>query len=140
MNVIETVKIQGEGYLLNETISVPEADGNIEYELIKQWLAEGNIPEPEFTEEELLKQLETKAIYDKKYVGIEYTNLNDEVYKVSLTNDDANGLIQVKTAFEMGITETNFYYENGTVVPLASIDDLLHLGQFISIERTKFFL
>ena len=53
---IKTVKIQGQGYLLNETMSVPKADGNREYELIKQWLSEGNIPEEEFTEEELAKQ------------------------------------------------------------------------------------
>ena len=53
---IQTVKIQGEGYLLNGTMSVPKADGNREYELIKQWLAEGNIPEPEFTEEEIDEQ------------------------------------------------------------------------------------
>lgn len=54
--VIQTVKIQGQGYLLNNTMHVPKADGNREYELIKQWLSEGNIPEPEFTEEELNKQ------------------------------------------------------------------------------------
>lgn len=53
---IKSVKIQGKGYLLNGTISVPNADGNREYELIKQWLSEGNIPEPEFTDEELNKQ------------------------------------------------------------------------------------
>ena len=138
---IETVKIQtynGDfiGYKVNENTFFPKEN----CELINKWIAEGNTPDPEFTKKELLKQSETKAIYDKKYVGIEYTNLNDEVYKVSLTNDDANGLIQVKTAFEMGITETNFYFENGTVVPLKSVDDLLHLGQFISIERNKFFL
>lgn len=50
---IRTVKIQGEGYLLNGIMSVPKADGNREYELIKQWLAEGNTPEPEYTDEEL---------------------------------------------------------------------------------------
>ena len=50
---IETVKIQGNGYLLNGTMSVPKADGNSEYEAIKQWLAEGNTPEPEFTQAEL---------------------------------------------------------------------------------------
>ena len=90
--------------------------------------------------EELQKQAKAKAIYDRKYVGTEYANISDEIYIVSLTNDDANGLIQVKTAFEMGISETNFYFENGTVIPLKSIDDLLHLGQFVSIERNKFFL
>ena len=138
---IETVKKQsynGEfsGYLVNGNTFFPKEN----CELIKQWLAEGNEPEAEFTEKEIQKQAETKAIYDRKYVGIEYTNLRDEVYIVSLTNDDANGLIQVKTAFETGIAETNFYFENGTIVPLKSIDDLLHLGQFVSIERNKFFL
>ena len=54
--MIETVKLSGSGYLLNGTMSVPMADGNKEYEAIKQWLEEGNTPEPEFTEEELAKQ------------------------------------------------------------------------------------
>jgi hypothetical protein len=53
---INTVKIQGSGYLLNGTMSVPMADGNSEYEAIKQWLAEGNTPEPEFTEAELAER------------------------------------------------------------------------------------
>lgn len=57
---IQTVKTQGQGYFLNGTMSVPKADGNREYELIKQWLSEGNTPEPEFTEEELLKQKQDK--------------------------------------------------------------------------------
>ena len=56
LNFIQTVKIQGQGYLLNGIMSVPKADGNREYELIKQWIAEGNTPEPEFTEEELAQQ------------------------------------------------------------------------------------
>ena len=56
--MIETVKIQGSGYLLNGTMSVPKANGNREYELIKEWLSEGNTPEPEFTEAELLQQIE----------------------------------------------------------------------------------
>ena len=66
MNEIQTVKIQGQGYFLNGLMSVPKADGNIEYELIKQWLSEGNIPEPEFTEEELAKQELDKQISEAK--------------------------------------------------------------------------
>ena len=56
LNFIQTVKIQGEGYLLNGTMNIPKADGNREYELIKQWLDKGNIPEPQFTNEELNQQ------------------------------------------------------------------------------------
>ena len=78
---IQTVKIQGQSYLLNDTMSVPKADGNSEYELIKQWLQEGNTPEPEFTEEEILtqKQNEFRAERDKLLVeaDIEINKLTD---------------------------------------------------------------
>ena len=64
--MIQTVKIQGQGYLLNGTMSVPKADGNREYEAIKQWLAEGNTSEPEFTEAELTQQAVDKKIAEAK--------------------------------------------------------------------------
>ena len=66
LEYIQTVKIQGRGYLLNGAMSVPKADGNREYELIKQWLAEGNTPEPEFTEEELKVSTLNKQIQEAK--------------------------------------------------------------------------
>lgn len=56
LNFIQTVKIQGEGYLLNGATNVPKVNGNREYELIKLWLDKGNIPEPEFTDEEINQQ------------------------------------------------------------------------------------
>ena len=44
---------------------IPFADGNMDYEEYKQWLAEGNIPEPEFTPEHLtaqrISQIKAKA-------------------------------------------------------------------------------
>lgn len=43
---------------LSDGASIPFADGNIDYEEYKQWLLEGNTPEPEFTSEELAQQLE----------------------------------------------------------------------------------
>ena len=66
MNEIKSVKIQGQSYLLNGTMSVPKADGNREYEAIKQWLAEGNTPEPEFTEAELAQKALDKQIAEAK--------------------------------------------------------------------------
>ena len=57
MNSIISVKVQGSGWLLNNVMHVPgNAPGNREYELIKQWLAEGNEPEAEFSAEELESQ------------------------------------------------------------------------------------
>lgn len=52
--MIETVKIQGNGYLVNGNMSVPKADGNMEYEAVKEWLLT-NTPEPEYTQLELDK-------------------------------------------------------------------------------------
>lgn len=53
---ITTVKLQREGYLLNDSIYVPNAIGNREYDAIQEWIALGNTPEPEFTPAELLVQ------------------------------------------------------------------------------------
>ena len=79
---IQTVKIQGQGYLLNGTMSVPgNADGNMEYELIKQWLEEGNIPEPEFTEKEIeaqrIQSIKSKAseLISSKYPDYKQLNI-----------------------------------------------------------------
>ena len=103
---IETVKIQGQGYLLNGTMSVPgNADGNREYELIKQWLLEGNIPEPEFTEEELQITSINKQIQEAKtylastdfYMTVDkYVEL-DEARKVELTTKRAEAREVINT-------------------------------------------
>lgn len=83
---IKTVKIQCQGYLLNGTMSVPgNAPGNREYELIKQWLAEGNIPEPEFTEKELQITSINKQIKEAK------TYLADTAWYVERLNDPSSG-------------------------------------------------
>lgn len=87
-----------------------------------------------------LEEEKIKASNNRKNLGIDYTNLSGDVHKVSLTTEDANGLVQVKTAFEFGITETNFECSNGTIVPIKSIEDLLHLGEFVVTERNKFFV
>lgn len=64
INEILKVKIQGEYYLVNDEMTVPKADGNRHYELVKEWLLT-NTPEPEFTAEQLdaqrVSQIKAKA-------------------------------------------------------------------------------
>ena len=48
------VKISGKGYLA-DGIFVPEDDSNKDYKEILEWIAEGNTPDPEFTEAEILQ-------------------------------------------------------------------------------------
>jgi tRNA G18 (ribose-2'-O)-methylase SpoU len=50
---ITSVKLQSNGWLLNGNILVPDASGNREREAIMAWIADGNIPEQEFTDAEL---------------------------------------------------------------------------------------
>ena len=50
---IETVKIQGEGWLVNGSMSVPNDGGNRDYHEVQEWIAEGNTPDPEYTDEEI---------------------------------------------------------------------------------------
>jgi hypothetical protein len=66
LNTIEitSVKVQGAGWLLNGNILVPNALGNSECNAILAWIAEGNIPEPEFTDAELLEQSNQKKIQE----------------------------------------------------------------------------
>ena len=49
---IQTYNGEFSGYLVNGNTFFPKEN----WEQIKQWIAQGNTPEPEFTEEELLKQ------------------------------------------------------------------------------------
>jgi hypothetical protein len=55
IDYIKSVKIQGESYLVNGSMSVPSSEGNRHYNDVKVWL-ESNTPEPEFTVEEIAKQ------------------------------------------------------------------------------------
>lgn len=102
---IQTVKISGQCYLLNGTMSVPKADGNREYELIKQWLSEGNIPEPEFTEEELqitsinkqIQEAKTYLVSTDFYMTVDKYAELDEARKVELTTKRAEAREVINT-------------------------------------------
>ena len=64
---------------------IPFADGNTDYEEYKQWLSEGNTPEPEFTEEELRITSINKQIQEAK------TYLASTAWYVERLNDPSSG-------------------------------------------------
>ena len=143
---ILTVKIQGAGYLLNGSMSVPAADGNREYELIKQWLAEGNEPEAEFSAEELeskrLAELKTAkaqaltnivvTVEDKQFDGNETARLNmvsaiqasellgvtDNAWKLADNTVAVVTVDELKQALALSIQEV------GRIVMVESIEEL----------------
>ena len=103
---IETVKTQGEGYLLNGNMHVPKADGNSEYEAIKQWLAEGNTPEPEFTQTELdaMALVKLKAEAQTYLDGTDYKDLpgykpkaGEDLTAIIAKRDEARSFLRGET-------------------------------------------
>ena len=84
------------------------------------------------------KQAQLEAERVAKEEGEIYT-LNDVDYKISFTKDDADGMMQVKTAFEMGLTATNIHFYNGTVVPV-DVDTFTPLAIWFVEKRNSFFV
>lgn len=84
---------------------IPFANGNKDYEEYKQWLNEGNIPEPEFTEEELAKQESNRQIAESKtylastdfYMTVDKYAELDEARKVELTTKRAESRELINT-------------------------------------------
>lgn len=70
--MIETVKIQGEGYLVNGSTSAPKAEGNRHYKMVQEWISEGGVVEDEFTQAELTKQTQNNLIahFKSLYLGV----------------------------------------------------------------------
>ena len=106
---------------------IPFADGNRDYEEYKQWLTiKGNTPEPEFTDKELETQRLTKELAEQtaqrkaSMLEGEIYTLNEIDYLISFTKDDGDGLVQVKSAFELGLTSTIIHFENGTKMPITA--------------------
>lgn len=136
---IRSVKIQGEGFLLNSEMSVPKADGNLEYEAIKEWLKK-NTPEPEFTDDELQQQIQyisdqeaSKARDEAMLKGFVYNGMD-----ISVTKDDGDGMVQVKASFELGLTSTVIHFSNGSKLPMSAEEFPAFALQFVT-ERGKFF-
>jgi len=92
--MINTVKLQESGYLLNNNMSVPKADGNSEYEAIKLWLAEGNIPEPQYTQ----LQIDAVALAEEVQVSLSYLASTDHKFLVGYKAKEGEDLVAIEAA------------------------------------------
>ena len=90
--------------------------------------------------EEIQKINDKKAKTARKeamLAGTPYT-LGGVDYLISFTSDDANGLMQVGKAFELGITSTIVKFENGTGMPVTPAE-FADFAVWFVVERNKFF-
>ncbi|DAB40289.1 MAG TPA: hypothetical protein CFH81_08830 [Sulfurovum sp. UBA12169] len=84
------------------------------------------------------KRKAQKARKEAMLAGAPYT-LNNTVYQISFTSDDANGLMQVGKAFELGVTSTVVKFENGTTMPVTPAEFSDFAVWFVA-ERNRFFV
>lgn len=149
MNILK-VKEQSGGNSLqvtfdnNSVVTCPKVNSNIEYKMVKEWLANGGVIEDEFTPEELEAQnlMEVQQqISLKKKEGKTYISLSGIEYSIPLTKEDADGLIQVYVGFTLGfITSTNLVCSNDVILPINSQEELMHLGGWFISQRNSFFV
>ncbi|WP_373073879.1 hypothetical protein [Sulfurimonas sp.] len=104
-----------------------------EYNVICGMLFENNsfsIPKILLTPEQELEKV--------KSTGEIYT-LNNVDYQVSFMKDDADGLMQVSMAFQLGLTETIIHFENGTKMPIKNTEFEAFAIWFVG-KRNSFFV
>ena len=89
-------------------------------------------------EEQALKLEQSKARDEAMFAGTTYT-LNDIDYKISFTKEDGDGLVQVKSAFELGLTQTTIHFSNGTKMLISSSDFQAFALWFVN-KRNEFFI
>ena len=70
--------------------------------------------------------------------GAPYT-IDGTEYQISFTKDDGDGLVQVKSAFELGVTITTIHFENGTKMPITSAEFSAFAAWFVQ-KRNEFFV
>lgn len=88
---IETVKMQDNGYLVNGSISVPNAPGNRHYQAVQDWIAEGNVPDLEFTPAEVASQLQAEKMADLTTTDKDMARIGEDLIDVLITK----GVIQI---------------------------------------------
>ena len=82
---INTIKQKQSGYLVNNSISVPNDSANSDYQAVQEWIAEGGVVEPEFS----LDELKIKKIAEVKSAReiFQYTNLTVGDYEFTATKN-----------------------------------------------------
>ena len=70
--------------------------------------------------------------------GAPYT-LDGIEYKISFTSEDGNGMMQVRTAFELGLPSTTIHFENGTKLPISAAEFAAFAVWFVA-KRNEFFV
>jgi len=120
---------------LSDGAILPLAVGNRDYDEYLVWLSEGNTPEPEFTDAELLKQTQDKALQEAKVAkqlaldSIAVTTTSGKVFD-GRDIDQQRMMSAIMSADVVGITETYWKLTDNSVamVTLVELKEALALS------------
>ena len=70
--------------------------------------------------------------------GAPYT-LDGIDYQISFTSEDGNGVMQVRTAFDLGVEATTIYFSNGAKMPITAEEFEAFAVWFVN-KRNEFFV
>jgi len=112
-----------------EFVSGEVPDTDVEYfQVFKDWI---KMPK---NRAKVIKKLTVEQ--ELKKVKREGKDFNG--YQIPFTSDDAVGLLQVKSAFELGLDKTTIHFSNGTKMPITA-EDFGDFAKWFVVERAKFF-
>ena len=116
---MQTVKLQAGGYLVDGSLSVPNAPGNRHWQAVQEWIAEGNTPEPEFTQAELDAQAVESAKQEVSQLNSEakLTGILFDGVMCSAEAEDMWGLSSIQGYVASGLS-VPFKFNNGNVLVL----------------------
>lgn len=89
--------------------------------------------------ERVNKTLEAERVRKKAMLDGDIYDINGTGYNISFTKIDGDGLMQVKSAFEMGLSSTILYFENGTKMPVNALEFIQFAKWFVN-KRNEFFI
>lgn len=142
---IQTVKESEGGYIINGTISVPNASGNRNYKAVQEWIAEGNTPEPEFTPDQVKNKKRNKArtSLDSQLKQMVYVISPGKVLQIR-PQDYLNITLALEYLKLTGEPSVDFVMADNTVSPVtaaelsAALRDTVVLGKGLWQEYTNF--
>jgi len=131
--MIKTVHANKKEWVLNKGLADEKVEPfNHKNKKLSLWF-KTNKAIPLKTKEERKIEYEQQKTKKFKKLNADYKDTN-----VSLTSSDAVGLLQVQSAFALGVESTKFVFENGTVMTLEK-ESFVEFATWFSIERNKLF-
>tara|TARA_R110000803_G_scaffold34529_1_gene75306 strand:- start:3235 stop:3627 length:393 start_codon:yes stop_codon:yes gene_type:complete len=120
--MINTVRLQENGYLVNGSLTVPMAEGNRHYQEVQDWIALGNTPEAEVEVTQ----------YKTQFTSIEYLDKFTEAEQVAIVTA-TTASIDIKRFYDKVLAANFIDVED--VMTVGGLDALIASGVLVAERK-----